>query len=74
MGPANGARDRLATLAHAERAVFAPGAQTLAHLGHDLMSDANAPEIIVAAFLETGEQLRTSGLAELLTNRPTRAA
>jgi NTE family protein len=52
-----------------ESLVFAPGPQTIARLGHDFMSDAAAAEIVVSSFLETGEQLHRSGLADRLGAR-----
>lgn len=54
--------------------VFAPGVQTLALIGHDFMSDAAADQIVVASFLETGQQLRQSGLGERFAARGPRAA
>jgi NTE family protein len=69
-------RDELARVASEDPGpvVFAPGARTLDHIGHDFMSDAAAPEIVVAAFLDTGEQLRGQRLGVRLTSRRHRAA
>jgi NTE family protein len=73
---ANKLRDELAGLAArgAECMVLAPGEATLAHIGHDFMSDASAAEIVVDAFLETGKQLQQCGLAKSLGRRRSRAA
>jgi NTE family protein len=61
-------RDELSVLSARgiESFVFAPGPRTLALLGQDFMSDAAAAEFVVNAFIETGEQLRHSGLADRL--------
>ncbi len=69
-------RDELAHLSARgiEHVVFAPGPETIALLGHDFMSDAATAEIVVTAFLETGEQLRGSELAERLSSREPRVA
>jgi NTE family protein len=54
--------------------VFAPGVETLALMGRDFMSDDATAAIVVAAFIETGAQLRESGLARRLPVRHGRAA
>jgi NTE family protein len=49
---------------------FQPGPSVLEHLGADFMNDANSAEIVLAAFMETGEQLRDAALPELFAQRP----
>jgi hypothetical protein len=39
------------------------------HLGADFMNDENAADIVLAAFMETGDQLRDTALPDLLTGR-----
>jgi NTE family protein len=48
---------------------FEPGPSVLEHLGADFMNDTNAAEIVLAAFMETGEQLCDTPLPELFAHR-----
>jgi NTE family protein len=54
--------------------VFQPGPLVLEHLHADFMSDANAADIVLAAFLETGVQLGDTDLADLLAQPALEAA
>jgi len=64
-------RDELAHLSARgiEHVVFAPGPETIALLGPDFMSDTATAEIVVTAFLETGEQLREREVIERFEGR-----
>lgn len=46
--------------------VIEPGPEVVDALGHDFMSDVTAPDIVAAAFLDTGEQLRAPVTRTLL--------
>jgi NTE family protein len=47
--------------------VLEPGAEVLAHITSDFMSEEHVRDIVGAAFLETGQQLREPGRAEALS-------
>ena len=55
-------RNELALLRRAEAGtvVLEPGLRTLPHLSADFMSDAAASAIVLSAFIETGEAIRTN--------------
>jgi NTE family protein len=46
--------------------VLEPGPEVLAHVTHDFMSEEHVNDIVAAAFLETGEQLRDRERAEIV--------
>ncbi len=72
----NGERKRLAA-AGIPTVVIEPGPEVIEAIGHDFMSDATTRDIVAAAFLDTGEQLRqpaTRALVADLVDRSRREA
>jgi NTE family protein len=54
--------------------VLQPGPRVLEHLNADFMSDSRAADIVLAAFMETGKQARSTALPHLLGRTALEAA
>ena len=63
----DGERKRLAA-AGLPTVVIEPGPEVIEAIGHDFMSDAATRDIVAAAFLDTGEQLRQPATRALVAD------